>query len=272
MFIMIYYPIANQLALFLPFNGGEKTLIASGDQNPFHLDNARFAFSILVISLPIILAFQWSKKGQQLSELAKENIHTELLLLQQQINPHFLFNTLNNIYALCLNKSSKAPKLVLQLSQLLRFVVYKGGKDKVFLNEEAEYLQDYINLQQVRVHEKCKFTIEITKDLPELKISPLLLVIFLENAFKHGIESMDKNAWLTVKLNVTENKLLFYCGNSTVNSHSPTIQICSADNSEFGIGLTNVRRRLALIYPGKNELTIEHSQSAYHVNLILELE
>ncbi len=276
LFLLLYYPSASQLALLLPINSGEQTLIASGNHNPFDVDNARFAFSLLVVSLPVILAFQWSQKSQQVSELAKENIHSELMLLQQQINPHFLFNTLNNIYALCLTKSAQAPELVQQLADLLRFVVYKGDQDTVSLAEEIEYLQGYLNLQQVRVSNKCQFEIEFADQLPNVKITPLLLVILLENAFKHGVEPSDQAAWLKVKLYVDGNKLHFHCANSMVE-HYQARQIQPMNNKKDlgyvgGLGLDNLRRRLTLLYGNKHQLTIDQQNNAYHVHLILECQ
>jgi sensor histidine kinase YesM len=276
LFLLLYYPIASQLALFLPINSGEHTLLASGNQNPFDYDNARFAFALLVVSLPIILAFQWNQKSRQISELAKENIHTELLLLQQQINPHFLFNTLNNIYALCLTKSAQAPELVQQLADLLRFVVYKGNKDKVTLAEEVEYLQGYLSLQQVRVSNKCQFDIEFSDPLPDVKIAPLLFVILLENAFKHGIEPADQAAWLNVKLYVEGNSLHFVCANSVVDNYRPApVQPTKRkkdDEYSGGLGLENLRRRLTLLYGNKHQLKISQQQNVYHVHLILECQ
>ncbi len=276
LFLLLYYPLASQLALFLPINSGEQTLIASGNQNPFDYDNARFAFALLVVSLPVILAFQWSQKSQQVAELAKENIHTELMLLQQQINPHFLFNTLNNIYALCLTKSAQAPELVQQLADLLRFVVYKGDQDKVSLIEEVEYLQGYLNLQQVRVSNKCQFDIEFSDQLADVKIAPLLLVILLENAFKHGVEPTDQAGWLKVKLYLEGNKLHFHCANSVVDDYlSNKVQPMNNNKDHqyaSGLGLENMRRRLTLLYGDKHQLTISQQTNAYHVHLILECQ
>jgi len=275
-FLLLYYPLASQLALWLPINSGVNTLLASGNRNPFDYDNARFAFTLLIISLPVILAFQWSQKSQQIAELAKENIHTELMLLQQQINPHFLFNTLNNIYALCLTKSAQAPEMVQQLADLLRFVVYKGDQDKVSLFEEVEYLQGYLNLQQVRVSNKCQFDIEFSEQLPNVKITPLLLVILLENAFKHGVEPTDQAAWLKVKLYFTGNTLHFHCVNSVVE-HYQAKQIQPMNNNQdlayaSGLGLDNLRRRLTLLYGDKHQLTISQQANAYHVHLTLECQ
>jgi len=275
LFLLLYYPIACQLILFLPINNGEQTLIVSGNHNPFDYDNAKFAFALLVISLPVILAFQWSQKSQKLAELAKENIHTELKLLQQQINPHFLFNTLNNIYALCLTKSAQAPDLVQQLADLLRFVVYKGDQDKVSLIEEVEYLQGYLNLQQVRVSNKCQFDIEFSDQLSDVKIAPLLLVVLLENAFKHGVEPTEQAAWLKVKLYMEGDKLHFHCANSVADNYLGN-KIRSGNNKDpqyvGGLGLENMRRRLTLLYGNKHQLKISEQSNAYHVHLILECQ
>jgi len=276
LFLLVYYPIGNQLVLYLPMNNGEHTLIASGNHNPFDYDNAWVALALLLVSLPIILALQWSQKSQEISELAKENIHTELLLLQQQINPHFLFNTLNNIYALCLTKSAQAPELVQQLADLLRFVVYKGDQDKVLLTEEVEYLQGYLNLQQVRVSNKCQFDVEFCHPLADVEIAPLLLVILLENAFKHGVEPTDQAAWLTVKLYVEGNMLHFICANSVTDNYQveQSRTTHNTDGVEYvgGLGLENLRRRLTLLYGNKHQLKINHQKNAYSVHLTLECQ
>ncbi|MCJ8274017.1 MAG: histidine kinase [Psychrosphaera sp.] len=263
LFILISYPIRSQLVLWLPINNGERTLIASENHNPFDLINGGFALVVMLVSLPVIVALEWAKKGQQMAELEKQNIHTELMLLQQQINPHFLFNTLNNLYALCLTKSAQAPDMVQQLASLLRFVVYKGGQQQVSLTEEVQYLRDYLSLQQVRVSNRCQFDVTLPDNDTDLKLAPLLFVIVLENAFKHGIEPASQDTWLKVKLSRQGNTLMFYCANPVAKSYQP---------SQAGIGLNNLKRRLALIYPDKHHLKISHEQDVYHVHLSLECQ
>ena len=267
LFILFSYPLAAQLVLWLPLNSGEHTMIISENQNPFDWQNGSFALAVMLTSLPVILALEWAQKSQQLAEMEKQNIHTELLLLQQQINPHFLFNTLNNLYSLCLTKSEKAPELVQQLASLLRFVVYKGGQKTVPLSEEVQYLRDYLDLQQVRVSNKCQFEVDFEEESADSKtninITPLLLIILIENAFKHGVEPSLEDAWLKVKLSRQGNTLKFYCGNSVESNYKP---------SQQGIGLENLQRRLALIYEDKYSLKINHEQHAFHVHLTLECQ
>ncbi len=265
-FVLLSYPVAAQIILWLPMNSAEHTMIVSENNNPLDWENASFALAVMLMSLPVILALEWANKNQQLAELEKQNIQTELLWLQQQINPHFLFNTLNNLYALCLTNSKRAPKFVQQLSNLLRFVVYRGGQNKVQLTEEIQYLQDYLDLQQVRVSNKCVFEVELSPRLGaghNMMIAPLLLVILLENAFKHGIEPSTKDAWLNVKLSVEADTLTFSCSNSINEAYNP---------SDVGIGLSNLQRRLALIYPNKHQLNIEQQSNCYRVDLTLECQ
>ncbi|MCO7226051.1 sensor histidine kinase [Pleionea sp. CnH1-48] len=261
--VLILYPVLSQLALWLPLNQVQMTLIPSGDHNPFDFWNIYIATLVMVISLPVILAFQAQADYRDVAELEQKTLQTELKLLQQQINPHFLFNTLNNLYALSLTKSDVAPGMVLQLANLLRFVVYKGGLDKVSLADEVTYLNDYLALQKVRVDNKCEFTIDLPSEPPGFYLSPLLLIVFLENAFKHGIEPSNQKCWLNVSLTFVEGKLLFICENSLPKQKKA--------QPEPGIGLDNVRRRLELIYKNQHELDILVSQESYRVTLTLDL-
>lgn len=260
--LLFFYPILTQVALWLPLNDVTNTLTPSGDRNPFGYWNIYFGTLIVVISMPFVSAFQLQTNHRKLAELQQEKLATELKWLQQQINPHFLFNTLNNLYALCLTKSDKAPELILQLANLLRFVVYKGSAERVTLQEELTYLTDYIELQRLRVENKCRFDIQLDCQSADLMVSPLLFVIFIENAFKHGIEPTDQKSWLKVDITTHNNKIIFKCSNSIPKQNSTT---------ENGIGLANVRRRLTLLYPNQHDLIVTADDSSFNVTLTLEL-
>ncbi|WDE08756.1 histidine kinase [Thalassomonas viridans] len=282
--LLLCYPVLAQIALWLPMNDVARPLNASGNHNPFDFWNFYIAILVTGISLPVIMAFQLQKDHRKLAELQQEKLHTELKWLQQQINPHFLFNTLNNLYALCLSRSPRGPDAILQLANLLRFVVYKGSCDRVSLSEEIDYLHDYLALQKLRVENKCHFDIQLPSgegETKHLKISPLLLVMFLENAFKHGIEPSAEPSRLKVLLTLQENRLTFHCENSIPagrksdgNGHK---QAGQATGNDFqGIGLKNVRRRLTLMYPDAHRLKVATQQNRdgdiYLVELSLELE
>jgi sensor histidine kinase YesM len=265
LFLLVCYPLLAQVVLWLPMNNVAEPLNASANHNPFDFWNMYVGSVVVVIGTPIVMAFKLQKDHAQLAELQQEKLHTELKWLQQQINPHFLFNTLNNLYSLCLSKSVQAPDAILQLANLLRFVVYKGSEDFVPLKDEVEYLKDYLSLQQLRVANKCNFDININEDnFSGLMVSPLLMVNFLENAIKHGIEPSNEKSWLTVTMLVENQTLKFICENS-ISKH------LARESNDSGIGLKNVSRRLELMYPKKHQLNCQADASTYKVELLLEL-
>ncbi len=269
-FTLVASPTLSQLALWLPINASEFTLLPSGNQDPFDEWNLRIAAIIMLFSLPVILAFKWREQEAELANLKQQNVQAELKWLQQQINPHFLFNTLNNLYSLTLSKSEKAPDCVLQLSNLLRFVVYQGGQDRVSLSDEINYLLDYIALQQIRVSHKSQIDIEIDPKLKNtipLGIAPLMLVVILENAFKHGIDNSDKPSWLQVALDLEGNKLTLDCKNSI-----DTEAIGRLQDRQHGLGLDNLTRRLELVYKQKHTFTTKQKDTEFCALLSIELD
>jgi len=179
-------------------------------------------------------------------KLRNEKAKTELMHLKSQVNPHFFFNMLNNLYGLVGTDAKKAQDLILQLSDMMRYSIYEGEKDKVTLKEEVEYLKNYIALHKMRYHKSIdvKFNIDIEEDY---KVLPLLFIILLENAFKHGVENLRKNAYVYVSMTTKENNIYFEIENNFDESQL---------SEEPGIGLKNLKRRLELVYPG-NILFIE---------------
>ena len=267
-FTLAASPALSQFALLLPINGHEFTLLPSGNQDPFDPWNLRIAITIMVISTPVILAFKWQKQAAEFAQLKQQSAQAELKWLQQQINPHFLFNTLNNLYSLTLAKSEQAPESILQLSNLLRFVVYKGGQDKVTLAEEVEYLTNYLALQQIRVNNRANIEFKLPTSLAEnsnVHIAPLLLIVLLENAFKHGVDATDQIAWIQAEVTLQDNKLRFICSNSIDLRHSKQPQV-------GGVGLDNLKRRLELVYPDKHQLVINQNTEMFSVELVLEVD
>ncbi len=264
--LVILYPVLIELFLLLPINRMAEPIIPAVEADAFDWQNGRVFLAIMVVSLPIILVTQWHKKSSLLTVLEKENTQTELRFLKQQIDPHFLFNTLNNLYALCRKKSEQAPEVVMQLAQLMQFVVYRGQEPWVTMEEEVDYLNDYINLQSIRLNHNI--TIETTFDIdePQTPIAPLLLIILIENAFKHGIEPTIGNGHLTLTLRVKHNELSFICENSITKDN-----ILTTSDRKEGVGLSNLRRRLALIYPNKHQLTLDNNNTHFVANLKIDL-
>ncbi len=263
--IALLTPLLTAVVLTLPLNNLPThiaNLTPSGSQDIFNKYNYQFMLLFLIISTPIILVFERQQQQSKLNEVAKQQTQTELKLLQQQVNPHFLFNTLNNLYALTLTKSEQAPQLVLHLADLLRYTVYEGQKSSVPLAKELDYLKNFIELQKIRSANKCKFNLVWPHNFDDLKITPLLLIIIVENAIKHGVEPASDKTHISIEITINDNVLTLYCTNPI------PVQIAK---NEQGMGLTNLQKRLQLLYPNKHSL-INHEQGAmWQTTLTLEL-
>lgn len=263
--MLVLTPLLIAAVLSLPINDlphGVANLTPSGDQNIFSKFNYQFMLLFLVISTPIILAFERQQQQSKLNEVAKQQTQTELKLLQQQVNPHFLFNTLNNLYALTLTKSEQAPQLVLHLADLLRYTVYEGQKSSVPLAKELDYLKNFIELQKIRSANKCKFNLVWPHNCDDLKITPLLLIIIVENAIKHGVEPASDKTHVSIKITINDNVLTLYCTNPI-----PARVV----KKEHGMGLANLQKRLQLLYPNKHSLITHKQDAMWQTTLTLEL-
>ena len=195
------------------------------------------------------------------AQTSAANSQSELHLLQSQLSPHFLFNTLNNLYGLSITQHEKIPPLLLRLSDLLRYSVYESNQSFVPLKEELAYIDNYIEFEKIRIGDRLVLKTEIEKiDSTNIKIAPMLLIVFIENAFKHGIEPFGGNAALRVLLKTDNRKLYFICE----NSFEPETE------SHEGIGLENLQKRLNLLYPGKHQLQIKKENTIFKAELELE--
>ena len=194
-------------------------------------------------------------------QLKKEQTQAELLLLRSQLNPHFFFNTLNNLYALTLKKSNEAPEVILKLSDMMRYTIYEGEKNAVPIQDEISYLNNYLDLYRIRY--KNPVRLEFNHDIEqELTIAPLLFINLLENAFKHGVDAVTDNAFIRMNLNYDGHLLHFVIE----NSFDPSI---TGDGK--GIGLENLKRRLALLYPNKHSLVFEQEDTTFRSTLKIAL-
>ena len=195
----------------------------------------------------------------------QENKEAELKLLKGQMNRHFLFNTLNNLYGLSVIKSDKLPNLMLKLSDLLRYSIYETGETFVSLEKEIAYLENYMALERIRLEDTTSIILNKKGDFKNLMIAPMLLIVFVENAFKHLSESDKHESRVDVSVEVKEDMLYFNCTN-TSSSNSSNDQI-EAGNG--GIGLQNAKKRLKLLYPDEHQLKINNDFNAYQVYLKL---
>lgn len=187
----------------------------------------------------------------------------ELKLLQSQLSPHFLFNTLNNLYGLSLTKDDKLPGLILKLSDLLRHSVYQKSDTFVPLNEELGYIKNYIEFEKIRLEDRLDLSVSLEESAKTV-IAPMLLIVFIENAFKHSKNTIDPNIKIDITLKVWENNILFSIFNTFDKNQANEL------NRNSGLGLENAKRRLELLYPNKHELSFEETTNTYKVLLQLK--
>jgi sensor histidine kinase YesM len=204
----------------------------------------------------------WFKKQQDWIKAEKEKVTAELQLLKAQVHPHFLFNTLNNIYSFSLENSPKTPGLILKLSSLLSYMLYDCKAEEVLLEKEIEIMKNYIDLEKERYGNKIEISWMVAGDTKDKYIVPLLFLPFLENAFKHGTSDQIEKPWLSVDISVSKQTIKCKMINSK-NIHVPF-------NSN-GIGVQNVKKRLTFLYPGKHELKTTDEESFFVVSLLVEL-
>ena len=225
-------------------------------------------FSYFPVSAGLVIAIKTLKnfyvKQNENMLLTRENANAELQLLKAQVHPHFLFNTLNNIYSFTLNKSMQAPKLVMNLSDTLRYMINDCKADMVLLASELKMINDYIDLEKVRYGSRLNMKIEITGDTSRKSITPLLMIPFIENSFKHGASKMLREPWVHLFIQADENVLHFALANGKPAKENA--------KNKGGIGLSNVKKRLELLYPSNYLLTIESTEHTYAVNMQVPLQ
>lgn len=222
-----------------------------------------FLFTVMV-STTYKIIYDKFKTDADAAALQQENLKTELSFLRSQISPHFLFNVLNNIVAMVRLKSEELEPTVMKLSSLLQYMLYESDDEKVLLKDEVESLQDYIELQRLRFTSKLNLQVHFNVKEEWHSIEPMLLIPFVENAFKHG-NGLSENPEITIDLNACNNELDFNVKNKYTNNDK-------AKDKTSGIGWANVKRRLDLLYPETHQLHIDDSNGWYHVHLKLFLK
>jgi sensor histidine kinase YesM len=214
-------------------------------------------------ALLIKFAIDWFDTQKLKAELVNQTQTSELALLRSQVNPHFLFNTLNNIYSLVCKKSPDAPEAIMKLSSIMRYMLYDANTDKVLLEKEIEYLESFIELQKLRLRHTDFVELRIEGEIGNKTIAPMLLIPFVENAFKHGSKTVPSPG-IRIHLVVAPHKLLFEITNNLKKNYTG-----SKDN-QGGIGLQNIRRRLEILYPGKYNLETTKENDIYRVKLSIQ--
>jgi two-component system LytT family sensor kinase len=222
-----------------------------------------FFTSIIFVFLSTVLKFtlDWFLNERIQRDLENKRLSAELAFLKSQINPHFLFNSLNSIYSLAYQRSETTPEAILKLSEIMRYMLYECNDNKVDLGKELQYLQNYIDLQKIRFANKAFVDFEVNGLISGQQIVPLLLISFIENAFKHGVAN-DPETPIRIHMDVSAKHLDFKMENKKHQYNK---------DATGGIGLNNVKRRLDLLYPGKYKLKIDDGDDVYTSELYLDL-
>lgn len=235
---------------------------AATDENSLNILLFSFVIVVLIAASSSVKLFQkWMVDKQLIDELEKSKAVAELEQLKNQINPHFLFNMLNNANVLTKKDPEKASQVLMKLSDLLRYQLYDSARDKVWLTSDIHFLEDFLNLEKVR-RDSFDFLISKEGDLSGVQVPPLLFISFVENAVKHNNDA-SKPSYVNLFFEVRNEGVFFKCVNSKPEQ--------SAVSHSGGLGLTNIRRRLDLLFPSLHDLQIEETSAAYTVTLILKL-
>ena len=216
---------------------------------------------MLGMNIGIKLYFKSRHDAKQLMALEKENLEQQLEYLRYQINPHFFMNTLNNIHALVDIDPEKAKDTILELSKMMRFVLYEGNKKGVPLSREFDFIRHYVTLMQLRYTDKVDVQVDLPAEVPDYQLPPLMLITFIENAFKHGI-SYQHDSFVHIKADISDATLHFECRNSKTDT---------PNQDKGGVGLANVKQRLNLLYGENYTLNIQDEPNTYNVELQIPL-
>lgn len=260
---IVYTPVACSFILLLPLNPPHWSLLPSENHNPFDPLNYGTVLIFWAIVMPLVLAGERLLAERSAAIQRHEQIRAELKGLHQQINPHFLFNALNTLYALCLKNHSDSADAVVKLSDLLRYAVYEGQNDWVKLEDEIAYLTNYIDLQLLRFGSRCRVSCRWTEDTSRFEIPPLVLIMLLENAFKHGVEPTEDSSRIEIDLSTANGQMIFTCLN-TPRALGPV-------SSTPGLGLDNLRRRLELRFGARFSLSSAPQGDSWRAELVLWL-
>lgn len=258
-FVTTYY-------LFLPMNGypGFQGTLLEAYKLTFAVE--RFVRINMFAMFCVFIKFFkfWYLELQQKEQAEKEKINAELQLLRSQLHPHFLFNTLNNLYTLVHEKSDLASPMLMRLSGLLSYVLYECRADQVLLEKEIDVLKDYVALEQERYGDRLEISMNFSGEIQGRMISPMLFQPFVENAFKHGTAEQLGKVWMSIDLSVRNGQLVFKIINSCNHFAEKT--------TREGIGINNVKKRLEFLYPGKFQLQYGPEGEVYIITLVMELE
>ena len=264
--------LALTAAILMPIKTSILYLISTGQPvvQAAILQNLLFiflsSFFIGMSSTIFHIMNDWIRHQREKKELQNQTLQSELKYLKAQINPHFLFNTLNSLYALTLKKSDMAPEIVLRLSEMMRYMLYECNEKEVALEKEVNYIRNYLELEKIRHGESCEITFRVEGNSANKYVAPLMFIPFIENSFKHGLNKQISNAHVNIDMGISKDDVQMAISNSKTHS-VPTAN----RKRSGGIGLVNIKRRLELLYPEKYSLNIKESPNNYLVNLSIQL-
>lgn len=250
----------------------ERYIIGTYFGHADYLYESRFIVQVVVTNLFIVIflgmirfAVDWFEFETRKRNVENEKLMAELNFLKAQINPHFLFNTLNNLYYLAYSKSPNTAEVIAKLSQMMRYMIYDSNSPLVPLRKEVEYMENYISLERLRLNDQIPINFSVAGDTDRFMITPFIFITFLENAFKHGVSNNNPKAWVKISIALRGDECIYEVENSKI----PTVKPESEEKS--GIGLQNVKRRLELSYPDKYELDSQDLPDRYKVRLKITL-
>ena len=250
-----------------PHSGNRPPSMSRPDDAPPPIVGERDIMAVVVLilmlgaNLGIKAYFRSHDDRKRLALLEKQNLEQQLEYLRYQINPHFFMNTLNNIHALVDIDPEKAKDTILELSRMMRFVLYEGNKQGVPLSRELDFIRHYVTLMQLRYTDKVRIDIDLPTEVPDRQVPPLMLITFIENAFKHGV-SYQRESFIEVQVEVNGDELQFSCRNSKSEK---------SNEEKGGVGLANVRKRLNLLYDKRYSLHIKDDTDTYNVELTIPI-
>lgn len=244
------------------FNGGFNRHFPRPQRNNINLRPPILLLLFFAVSTCIKLVAEWYKSEKERTIVASQKLTSELSFLKAQLNPHFLFNTLNSIYSLANKKSDDTTIAIVTLSELMRYMIYETNEEFISLEKEIDYIKNYISLQLLRLKNSSGVKIKIHGNL-DYKIEPLLLISFIENAFKYGTDYKGRTA-ISIKISTSNDAL-----------HLEVYNLCSLQNTidkNAGIGLENIKNRLNLLYPNSHTLEVTNTKKSFQVNLKIKLK
>jgi len=227
----------------------------------------QLAFDTILITIFVGMlrfAVGWFELESKRKQMENDKLANELKFLKAQINPHFLFNTLNNLYYLAYSHSPNTTEVIEKLSQMMRYMIYDSNYPKVQLSKEIEYMQNYISLERLRLNNEVPIEFVVEGSTDNILVTPLIFITFLENAFKHGVNANSPNSWVKINFQVKEKRIIYTVENSKLSSSTN-------DKEKSGFGLQNLQRRLELSYPNSYQLKTEDMPNRYFVQLNLSL-